>query len=186
MLLEKIQSALADIAQSQLRTRNGAPSQPSTAESWRSFPSHCLSLFWPSSRLQKLRHWMCLLRKCEMPCSQWGIANINNRHSVLIKKAWKTISIHILHVLNNCALNVENFTSVVYYVDILKFVFVCKYLWIQFCFWIILTPENQQYSSDLLISSLYLHLWWVTVYFNIISILSVFIIDVKWDIIAFL
>lgn len=34
MLLEKIQSALADIAQSQLRTRNGAPSQPSPAESW--------------------------------------------------------------------------------------------------------------------------------------------------------
>uniref|UniRef100_A0A669F5M4 Mediator of RNA polymerase II transcription subunit 21 n=3 Tax=Ovalentaria TaxID=1489908 RepID=A0A669F5M4_ORENI len=33
MLLEKIQSALADIAQSQLRTRNGAPSQPSPAES---------------------------------------------------------------------------------------------------------------------------------------------------------
>lgn len=33
MLLEKIQSALADIAQSQLRTRNGAPSQPSAAES---------------------------------------------------------------------------------------------------------------------------------------------------------
>uniref|UniRef100_A0A3P8Q3E9 Mediator of RNA polymerase II transcription subunit 21 n=1 Tax=Astatotilapia calliptera TaxID=8154 RepID=A0A3P8Q3E9_ASTCA len=29
----KIQSALADIAQSQLRTRNGAPSQPSPAES---------------------------------------------------------------------------------------------------------------------------------------------------------
>lgn len=34
MLLEKIQSALADIAQSQLRTRNGAPSQTSPAESW--------------------------------------------------------------------------------------------------------------------------------------------------------
>ncbi|XP_019747443.1 mediator of RNA polymerase II transcription subunit 21 [Hippocampus comes] len=33
MLLEKIQSALADIAQSQLRTRNGAPSQTSPAES---------------------------------------------------------------------------------------------------------------------------------------------------------
>uniref|UniRef100_A0A3Q2VEN7 Mediator of RNA polymerase II transcription subunit 21 n=1 Tax=Haplochromis burtoni TaxID=8153 RepID=A0A3Q2VEN7_HAPBU len=33
MLLEKIQSALADIAQSQLRTRNGAPSQPSPTES---------------------------------------------------------------------------------------------------------------------------------------------------------
>ncbi|XP_061662756.1 mediator of RNA polymerase II transcription subunit 21 [Syngnathoides biaculeatus] len=33
MLLEKIQSALADIAQSQLRTRNGAASQPSPAES---------------------------------------------------------------------------------------------------------------------------------------------------------
>ncbi|XP_077565839.1 mediator of RNA polymerase II transcription subunit 21 [Stigmatopora nigra] len=33
MLLEKIQSALADIAQSQLRTRNGAPSQPSPADS---------------------------------------------------------------------------------------------------------------------------------------------------------
>ena len=33
MLLEKIQSALADIAQSQLRTRNGAPSQSSAAES---------------------------------------------------------------------------------------------------------------------------------------------------------
>ncbi|XP_013873890.1 mediator of RNA polymerase II transcription subunit 21 [Austrofundulus limnaeus] len=33
MLLEKIQNALADIAQSQLRTRNGAPSQPSPAES---------------------------------------------------------------------------------------------------------------------------------------------------------
>lgn len=33
MLLEKIQSALADIAQSQLRTRNGAPSQPSASES---------------------------------------------------------------------------------------------------------------------------------------------------------
>lgn len=34
VLLEKIQSALADIAQSQLRTRNGAPSQPSpTTES---------------------------------------------------------------------------------------------------------------------------------------------------------
>ncbi|KAG7234818.1 hypothetical protein INR49_003879 [Caranx melampygus] len=33
MLLEKIQSALADIAQSQLRTRNGAPSQASPAES---------------------------------------------------------------------------------------------------------------------------------------------------------
>ncbi|XP_061815092.1 mediator of RNA polymerase II transcription subunit 21 [Nerophis lumbriciformis] len=33
MLLEKIQSALADIAQSQLRTRNGAPSQGSPAES---------------------------------------------------------------------------------------------------------------------------------------------------------
>lgn len=28
MLLEKIQSALADIAQSQLKTRSGAPSQP--------------------------------------------------------------------------------------------------------------------------------------------------------------
>lgn len=34
MLLEKIQSALADIAQSQLRTRSGAPSQPSPPESW--------------------------------------------------------------------------------------------------------------------------------------------------------
>ena len=33
MLLEKIQGALADIAQSQLRTRNGVPSQPSPAES---------------------------------------------------------------------------------------------------------------------------------------------------------
>ncbi|TNN55992.1 Mediator of RNA polymerase II transcription subunit 21 [Liparis tanakae] len=33
VLLEKIQSALADIAQSQLRTRNGAASQPSPAES---------------------------------------------------------------------------------------------------------------------------------------------------------
>ncbi|XP_034720019.1 mediator of RNA polymerase II transcription subunit 21 [Etheostoma cragini] len=33
MLLEKIQSALADIAQSQLRTRNGTPHQPSPAES---------------------------------------------------------------------------------------------------------------------------------------------------------
>ncbi|XP_071780824.1 mediator of RNA polymerase II transcription subunit 21 [Centroberyx gerrardi] len=33
MLLEKIQSALADIAQSQLRTRNAAPSQPPPAES---------------------------------------------------------------------------------------------------------------------------------------------------------
>uniref|UniRef100_A0A3B5KX14 Mediator of RNA polymerase II transcription subunit 21 n=1 Tax=Xiphophorus couchianus TaxID=32473 RepID=A0A3B5KX14_9TELE len=33
MLLEKIQNALADIAQSQLRTRNGALSQPSPAES---------------------------------------------------------------------------------------------------------------------------------------------------------
>uniref|UniRef100_A0A8D3C0L5 Mediator of RNA polymerase II transcription subunit 21 n=1 Tax=Scophthalmus maximus TaxID=52904 RepID=A0A8D3C0L5_SCOMX len=33
MLLEKIQSALADIAQSQLRTRNGAPSQASPSES---------------------------------------------------------------------------------------------------------------------------------------------------------
>ncbi|XP_077355869.1 mediator of RNA polymerase II transcription subunit 21 [Festucalex cinctus] len=33
MLLEKIQSALADIAQSQLRTRNGAPSQTLPAES---------------------------------------------------------------------------------------------------------------------------------------------------------
>ena len=32
-LLEKIQSALADIAQSQLRTRNAAPSQPSPAQS---------------------------------------------------------------------------------------------------------------------------------------------------------
>uniref|UniRef100_H3DF98 Mediator of RNA polymerase II transcription subunit 21 n=2 Tax=Tetraodon nigroviridis TaxID=99883 RepID=H3DF98_TETNG len=33
MLLEKIQSALADIAQSQLRTRNGAPSQPAAGDS---------------------------------------------------------------------------------------------------------------------------------------------------------
>ncbi|XP_039516666.1 mediator of RNA polymerase II transcription subunit 21 [Pimephales promelas] len=33
MLLEKIQSALADIAQSQLRTRSGAPSQPTPPES---------------------------------------------------------------------------------------------------------------------------------------------------------
>lgn len=33
MLLEKIQSALADIAQSQLRTRNGAPSQVSGGDS---------------------------------------------------------------------------------------------------------------------------------------------------------
>uniref|UniRef100_A0A8C2CQH5 Mediator of RNA polymerase II transcription subunit 21 n=1 Tax=Cyprinus carpio TaxID=7962 RepID=A0A8C2CQH5_CYPCA len=33
MLLEKIQSALADIAQSQLRTRSGAPSQPAPPES---------------------------------------------------------------------------------------------------------------------------------------------------------
>ncbi|TDG96834.1 hypothetical protein EPR50_G00233390 [Perca flavescens] len=33
MLLEKIQSALADIAQSQLCTRNGPPHQPSPAES---------------------------------------------------------------------------------------------------------------------------------------------------------
>lgn len=33
MLLEKIQSALADIAQSQLRTRSGAPSQPTPQES---------------------------------------------------------------------------------------------------------------------------------------------------------
>ncbi|XP_059904733.1 mediator of RNA polymerase II transcription subunit 21 [Gadus macrocephalus] len=32
-LLEKIQSALADIAQSQLRTRNAAPSQPSPTQS---------------------------------------------------------------------------------------------------------------------------------------------------------
>ncbi|XP_048884724.1 mediator of RNA polymerase II transcription subunit 21 [Brienomyrus brachyistius] len=33
MLLEKIQSALADIAQSQLRTRSGAPSQPPVLDS---------------------------------------------------------------------------------------------------------------------------------------------------------
>lgn len=33
MLLEKIQNALADIAQSQLRTRNAAVSQPSPAQS---------------------------------------------------------------------------------------------------------------------------------------------------------
>lgn len=34
MLLEKIQSALADIAQSQLCTRSGAPSQSTPPESW--------------------------------------------------------------------------------------------------------------------------------------------------------
>lgn len=32
LLLEKIQSALADIAQSQLRTRSGASSQPAAPE----------------------------------------------------------------------------------------------------------------------------------------------------------
>jgi len=40
MLLEKIQNALADIAQSQLRTRNGAPNQP--PESW---PTAVLDIF---------------------------------------------------------------------------------------------------------------------------------------------
>lgn len=49
MLLEKIQSALADIAQSQLRTRNGAPSQSSAAESWSAFPYDFPFLFLPSS-----------------------------------------------------------------------------------------------------------------------------------------
>lgn len=46
MLLEKIQSALADIAQSQLRTRNGAPSQTSPSESWH---AKFLTEFWTLS-----------------------------------------------------------------------------------------------------------------------------------------
>lgn len=61
MLLEKIQSALADIAQSQLRTRNGAPSQPSAAESWPIFPSHFLFFFFFTLQPQNTQIcWMCL------------------------------------------------------------------------------------------------------------------------------
>lgn len=59
MLLEKIQSALADIAQSQLRTRNGAPSQPSAAESWPASPSHFPSLFLPFC-LKTLKYAECV------------------------------------------------------------------------------------------------------------------------------